>query len=597
MSWRRVPDPTFAVQGNTKGVTVRFVLAIIFFVLALGAIGTGVAERTFLAGPDRVSLSTTARIPAPVVVIDGTALNAYQHTQTVTLSGSARTFAAYGRGSDVRAWVGDATYTEVSLNRTTGHLQSRIHPGKATTVPNPAGSDLWLQQFGPSQASDFQIKIPATMSVLAVSNGKSPAPSTVSISWPLDNSTPWAGPVILGGAVALLIGLILLLWAFTHLRRMRGPRRAQPRMPRLPRQPRYKPKPKEISASKGRRSVRNRVALVPTLALTVVALAGCAVVPAPTIATASPAPKSALAAQTKAPAVTTPQLQEIVRNIATTVHEADAKFNTKLLETRMAGPALEERTANYAIRQANPALAASIAIPGATVELNLPEASNTWPRTVFAVVQDKSKATLAPVALLLIQNTPRSNYKVNYAMTLQPKTTLPYVAPANVGTVRLDPNIGVFKLQPAAIALAYGDILDKDTASSSYPLFQAKGDTFRTQVGLASKKAAQALLPATASLSYTNSNGDGQVIVLATNNSGAIVAVDLNETETVKPVQAGAAVSASGQIQALSGTATSTTGIVATYGDQLLFYVPSASNKSKIALLGYSQGLISAKEL
>jgi uncharacterized protein (AIM24 family) len=182
-------------------------------------------------------------------------------------------------------------------------------------------------------------------------------------------------------------------------------------------------------------------------------------------------------------------------------------------------------------------------------------------------------------------------------MTLEPHTSPLYVAPAKVGTTRLPPTFGLFKMQPADIALAYGDILDKDTAASSYKLFESKGDTFRTQVGIASKKAQAALLPATASLTYTNANGDGQVIVLATNDSGAIVAVDLNEIETVKPVQTGAAVSAQGQVAALMGTPTSTTGLVATYGDQLLFYVPAASKSSKIVLLGYGQALISAKVL
>jgi hypothetical protein len=268
----------------------------------------------------------------------------------------------------------------------------------------------------------------------------------------------------------------------------------------------------------------------------------------------------------------------------------------------MAGPALDDRLANYTIRKANAALPASIPIPSGTVAVNLPQASNVWPRTVFTVLKSTTKATatakasLTYTALMLIQDDPRSNYKVNYAMTLEPNTTL-HVAPASVGTARLPPTTGLFKLQPAAIALAYGDILDNDTLSKSNDLFEAKGDTFRTQVGAASKKAAAAQLPATASLTYTNSNGTGQVIVLATTDQGAIVAVDLNETETVKPVQAGAAVSATGAIQALSGKATSTTGLVAVYGDQLLFYVPAASESSKIELLGYAQGLISAKEL
>jgi len=576
---------------------VRFVLAIIFFVIALGTLGTGVAERTFLAGPNAVTLTTVSRHSAPVLVIDGAALNAYQQTQTIRLAGSTTAFAAYGRTSDVRAWVGDADYNEVSLNQSTGKLQSTFHSGRESIVPNPAGSDLWLQQFPFDEASDFAVQVPPTMSVIAVSNGKDPAPSKITLSWPLDNSVPWAGPLILTGAIALLVGLVLLLLAFYHLRRTRGPRRSQPRMPKLPRQPRFpRPPRKEIAAAKGRRSIRNFVAIVPTAGITLLVLSGCTVTPAPNIPTPA-STSSAAAAQAKVPAVTTPQLQEIIKNISSVVTTADAKFNAKLLETRMAGPALDDRLANYTIRKANPALPASITVPPGVVAVNLPQASNTWPRTVFTVLKSTSKSSLVYTALMLIQDSPRSNYKINYAMTLEPNTTLPLVAPANVGTARLPPTTGLFKLQPAAIALAYGDILDKDTASPSYALFESKGDTFRTQVGAASKKAAEAALPATASLTYTNSNGTGQVIVLATNDNGAIVAVDLDETETVKPVQAGAAVSAPGQIQALSGKATSTTGLIAVYGDQLLFYVPAASNSSKIVLLGYGQGLISAKEL
>ncbi|MDQ1546381.1 MAG: hypothetical protein QOH69_1285 [Actinomycetota bacterium] len=580
---------------------MRFVLAIICFIIAFGTLGTGIAERTFLAPPSEVTLHTVSHSAAPVLVIDGAALNSYKQTQNVKLSGSATAFAAYGRTSDVRAWVGNATYNEVTLNRSTGQLQSKLHTGKTSAVPNPAGSDLWLQQFPFDQAKNFSIKIPTDMSVIAVSNGKLPAPSDVSLTWPLDNSRPWTGPLILAGAIALLAGLILLLIAFYHLRSTRGPRRSQPRMPKLPRQPRLRPQRKAITASKGRRSIRNFVALVPTLGVSVLLLAGCTVAPAPTIATPSATP-SALAAATKTPAVTTVQLQQIMQSVAATVKNADSKFDDKVIKTRMAGPALADRLANYTIRKANPQLASSIAIPSGEITVNLPQASNTWPRTVFTVLVSKAvatkttKASTTYTALMLIQDDPRANYKVNYAMTLEPNIKFA-VAPSKVGTARLNPDTGLFKMQPAAIAVAYGDILDKDKDASAYNLFEPKGDTFRTQVGAESKKAQIAALPATASLTYTNSNGSGQVVVLATTDSGAIVAVDLNETETVKPVQAGAAVSAPGQIQALSGKATSTTGLVAVYGDQLLFYVPAASKSSKIVLLGYGQGLISAKEL
>ena len=585
---------------------MRFVLAIICFVIALGTMGTGIAQRTFLAGPDQVTLTSTATKQAPVVVIDGAALNAYQSTQTVRLGGSSTAFAAYGRTSDVLAWIGNTNYTEVSINKTTDKLQSVLHRGAANTVPNPAGSDLWLQQFTFDQAKDFQAKIPSNMSVIAVSNGKKAAPSTVSLSWPLDNETPWSGPLILVGVIALILGLIFLLWAFNHLRRTRGPRRTPQRMPKLPRQPRFKMRPGTISngangasgAPKGRRAIRSYIAVVPALGISALLLVGCSATPAPTIVSSSTAsPKAAADAGAKTPAVSTPQLQEIVSRISATVATADSTFNSKLIQTRMAGPALEDRLANYIIRKAQPALAASIPIPAKVVKLNLPESQNKWPRSVFTVVKTTSNSNLEYIAMMLIQQDPRANYKVNYAVTLQPNTTLPHVAPASVGTQRLNPNIGLLKMEPSALALAYGEILDQDTAAASYAQFDAKDDAFRTQVGLASKKAQEAALPATAKLTYTNSNGDGQVIALETIDAGAIVAVDLNETEVVTPVQTGAAVSAPGAIEAYLGTGTSPSGISATYGDQLLFYVPAASSSGKIMLLGYSQGLINAKEL
>jgi hypothetical protein len=574
---------------------VRFVLAIICFVIALGTLGTGIAERTFLAGPTHITMHTVSRSAAPVVVIDGAALNAYKQTQNIKLGGSEAVFAAYGRTSDVHAWVGNASYNEVTLNSRTGALQSTFHAGKTSTVPNPAGSDLWLQQFEFNQAKDFAIKIPVDMSVIAVSNGKAAAPSDISLNWPRDTSSPLSGPLILIGSIALIVGLILFLLAINHLRRTRGPRRTPQRMPKLPRQPRLRPQRKELTTTKGRRSVRGFVVLVPTIGISALLLAGCTAIPAPTIPTATATP-GALAAATKTPAVTTAQLEQIMQSVSATVQNADSKFSPKILKTRMAGPALADRIANYTIRKANPKLPASLAIPAETVAVNLPQASNTWPRTVFTVLKSRSKSVLTYTALMLIQDNPRANYKVHYAMTLEPNVKFA-VAPATVGTARLNPDTGLFKLQPADLAVAYGDILDKDTAAPSYNLFRSEGDTFRTQVGIASKKAAIAALPATASLTYTNSAGSGQVIVLATTDSGAIVSVDLNETETVKPVQAGAAVSAPGAIQALSGKATSTTGLVAVYGDQLLFYVPAASKSSKIILLGYGQGLISAKEL
>jgi hypothetical protein len=98
---------------------VRFIFAIIAFVLAALMIGYGIAQRTILAEPDAVTASGTINSVAALTVIDGATLNAFEGSQTVLVMGSGRVFAAYGRTSDVIAWIGDTTYTVVGLDAET----------------------------------------------------------------------------------------------------------------------------------------------------------------------------------------------------------------------------------------------------------------------------------------------------------------------------------------------------------------------------------------------------------------------------------------------------------------------------------------------
>jgi hypothetical protein len=75
------------------------------------------------------------------------------------------------------------------------------------------------------------------------------------------------------------------------------------------------------------------------------------------------------------------------------------------------------------------------------------------------------------------------------------------------------------------------------------------------------------------------------------------VSVQLQETWKVTPTKSGVKVKPSGATKILARTGSTTKGISSTYGYQLLFSVPPAGSKDRIELLGYAQGLISAKEL
>ncbi len=573
---------------------MRFVVAIVLFALALVGIGLGVAQRTILAGPSSVSASVTIDSTAPLTVIDGGTLNTFETTQGITVEGDGDIMLATGRTPDVLAWVGKASYNRIGYDPEARRLTSELVVGTEFSTPSPAGSDLWAGEYVGTDVLTRNIKVPRDVSVIIASDGTEPAPAQLSITWPLDNSTPWSGPLILGGVIALLIGLGAFLWALVHARRRRGPRRSSLRV-RNPKPPRLKP-PKarsgrartEIEPAVPQRGRRRNVMAVAVLLAVATALSGCAA-GGPV---AEPSPEVTDEIEAIPTAVSEAQLSRIVAKVVATIADADEARDAELAAARLDGPALALRAANYAIRNADAAIAAVPPIP-TDVQIALPQQTADWPRTVFTVVSD-ADATTAPVALVLSQASPREQYKVVYVITLE--ASLPDVAPAEVGAPQLDPGIKIGVLAPNELALAYGDILLKGEESEYAALFDSENDDLQAEIGFEFKQSRRASLPGTAAIDFSQAEGEAPIVSFATNDTGQIVAVELHDIETVRPVEAGAAIKPSGAVKALSGKTQSTKGIIATYGLQLLFYVPPLGSDEKIVLLGFSQGLVSAVE-
>lgn len=581
---------------------MRFVLAIVSFMLAAVLIGYGIAQQTILATPDELSVSAETDGTAPLTVISGEAFNTYSGNQTIRIEGPRRIVAAYGRSTDVIAWVGDASYNMVTLDPETGELVTETITGTEQEVPDPYNSDLWLENYEAEDELALTVKIPRDVSFILASDGIDPAPNAVSLSWPLDNSTPWAGTLILGGAGVLLMGLIFLMWAVHHMRRAGGPRRKPQKMPKVPKKPRYKPAKRGAKASDSTSLRTSLRVAVPTMLVSAIILSGCTASTAPNSAAdqkaPTPTPTSTSEAGTvTAPAVAVRQIEKIVAKISAVSQAADEGLDSDLLETRFSDAALEYRLANYTMRTADSDIAAPVAIPDGPVQLTLPQQTETWPRTVFTIILDETDSTVAPIALFLEQATPRDNYKVSYAVNLEPSVVFPDVAAASVGTSRLPADSGLLRSSPTEVALDYAEILEQDVDSDSYLDFQVEGDSLRVSVGLAVKKEEQAALSSTATLTYGHELGSADPIAMATIDAGAIVAVHLYETKVAAPKEEGSAVTFSGQTKALSGISITEVGIKSTYGDQLLFYVPAAGSGEKIVLLGYTQGLVAASEL
>jgi hypothetical protein len=577
---------------------VRFAIALVTLLIAGVLVAAGVAQRTVLKPADHVSVSADVPSGVHYVVVPGSVLRSHEGQQRLRLAGSKVAFAAYGRTGDVTAWLSGQRYAELRVDDA-GAMQEpavRTAPvvgGLRGGTPDPDGSDLWVDQRRAQGDLAWTVNVPANMSVLVAADGASAAPSDVRLTWPMRTATPLAVPLIVAGGALAVVGLLLYLWALIHVRRSRGPRRKPPaKMPRRPQPPKYRPQRPASAApvpGRGRRSVRSRVAL-----------GGGGLATAIVAALLAPAAGSATAAAAPAASMTEAQAARIVQRVTAVEAAADADRDAKALAERFTGPALALRTAAYKIQKKDkkatlpPALAPT---KRADLKLILPEATATWPRTLFVTVADTKSKKIAPIALALVQQDPRADYKVQYSMALVNSKKALSLPSALEGAKRLVPTTPVLAVEPAELAGEYGAVL-QDAQAESAKAFATEDDPLLGAVGEKAKKAIAKKLGSTAGIKFADLPSDPQsVVALTTAGAGALVAVQLDEQWTVKPKRSGVTVRPSGGTKILSKTDSTGKGIRSVYGYQLLFSVPSAGSKEPVTLLGYDQGLVSAKEL
>ncbi len=604
---------------------MRLVLAIVSFLLAAAMLAVGIVQRTILAPPDAVNLEVHTTTTAPLTIVEGATLLTHEGHQTLTISGPGTVTAAYGRSTDVHAWIGDAAYNLVTVDPTTGQLVSTFHPGTETVVPDPFGSDLWYDDYQDTGSLQITVTLPADDALLIASDGGEPAPSQLGITWPLDDSTPWSGVLIIGGAVLLVFGLIMLLIAIYRIRSNHGPRRKMPKLP------------KQRMIKSVRPATRTPAKTGTTTAIAILLALGAALaVPAATPAradTPGPTPSGQPTDEptTPVPAVTAPQLDRIVDRVGRTIDQADTDRDQTAAATRMTGPALELKAADYRLlKKDKKASASSPVIPDdGQIVLELPQQvpadTPSWPRTVMVVVAspdslatgdpaptdsatpgptatptaDPADPVQPPVVLLLKQDAPRDPYKVDYLLTVQ-VPSLPTVAASTDGAALLAPDSPLVSVAPQQVASGYADILKKAGTSAWYSRFDLSANNLEKAWGKSAQAAEQkkqAGLQSPNKVGYTTATGAGDVIALATADAGAIVAATVRQTMTVAPKEKGAKVIAQGDVLTLSGVERSAKGYSVTYGGEVLFLVPALDSDDPITVLAYSQGLLTATEI
>ena len=655
---------------------MRFVWAVVAFVLAAVLIGAGIAQRTIFQGPDSQQTQVEIKDPAPFVLLDGDVLRMNPGAQTLIVRGKGEIFGSYGRTADMKAWLADSDYNQVTVNDEGGLSVKRVTAPEAADEPSdgsgtgtdgatpdegtgdtpsdavagrdPRGSDLWLDSFTDDNVLiSNKMQLPEGNSLLIAYDGTKDAPDDIVVSWPLDNSAPLTGPLIVGGGVVLLIGLILYVLAIRHQRRGRGPRRKGPGplpatepidvavLPPAERAALEAPEsadpdsassraqkpseeiedaeivdegtePEGKTSMRAARAVRRRRMLViPALGLTALLAAGCSADSWPQLdagtPTPSPSPTVIAPENQKPPAVTDEQAKRILKSISDTLVEADTALDLDLASTRLDGAALTARTTEYALRTKLTDKAAPAAIPTDDVEVVLPEATDRWPRTVLVLSKSAGDDTVPPVLLTMTQTDPWSNYKVTNMAEMAADAVFPEVAATWLGTSLVPADSPFLSMQPANLAAAFADVVDQGEKSEYYGQFDPLAQNFAKSVTASREKLVQGLADAGASetskAAFQMAPTDAAPVSMTTLDSGAIVAVSVNDTQTVTPTSDDVVIrfGDNADAKALTDATESAKGVETTYEFQLFFSVPAQGSTEQIRLLAARQDLVSVK--
>jgi hypothetical protein len=184
---------------------------------------------------------------------------------------------------------------------------------------------------------------------------------------------------------------------------------------------------------------------------------------------------------------------------------------------------------------------------------------------------------------------------------MQGGAQIPQLAPDWLGAALVPPDSSFLLIAPDELAAAYADIIGNGEESEFAGLFDTENDGFLAAV--AEKR--QATLDGfnetgeeTGTMEFAQQPSDTEPVALATLDSGAIVAVGIEEAETATPNNEDAEIRLTDPaVSFLAGEEETATGVRTTYRDQLFFFVPAQGSTEQIRLLGYVSSLHGAEIL
>ncbi|WP_028047522.1 hypothetical protein [Cellulomonas sp. URHE0023] len=308
------------------------------------------------------------------------------------------------------------------------------------------------------------------------------------------------------------------------------------------------------------------------LGVAAVALAACAApVPQP-----SPAPVPAVAP----PATTIAQSDNVLSDLGTVLAAGDTALDPALLTTRVAGPALAIRSAEYVRAQATANAKPPTVIPTKPQALILPQ-TTAWPRTQL-VVTEQPDDLQAPRILVLLQNEPRDQYHLWGWGRMGPGIPMPPTATPETGSAVLAPDATGLLATPTDVLIQYCDVLTNGAASPYAATFAP--DALRTGIEAARASTVAGVGTAgTATETYTPE--PAPLTTLATVDGGAIVVGQLTTVSTVSLTAGGSIPILDPFYAVLTGKQSASSNLVRTFTDVVIIYVPPAGSTALMQVL------------
>lgn len=566
---------------------MRFWAAITVFVTGLVFSAVGIVNQIENRPLDAIVAAAELERPTTYVLIPNDVLTAYEGEITLIARGEDQVFVGLGRESDLTAWIGDAPYVELGLRvRVAEERAGLIEIDRAGSgqLADPIGSDIFQSSQLYTRDAEVKLEREAEVAALVASTGLEIAPRRVQLTWNLEDLEAPVAPITLIGLGMLILGGLLGVWAsLDYSRKFRSKRnRTGPKMPKLKLAGRRNTQSADKPQS-GRRAVRLQFAalLVGTLSLS-----GCvAEYENPTL-TPNPLP----AVDRLTPVMDRDQLDRILADLEVILAQADENLDRESIEARVDGPALQLRRFAYNLaRRSEDGQNAPTQIKTSPVQLFLPSATDTWPRSVMVVT-----GTQELQLLVLRQESPREQYKLYHYIDLLPGANFPEVAAETVGANAIREDNRFLFASPEVIPDLVGELLNDGPSAPASLLLDPDNDYIR-DVSAVQRGLAETLT--NANLSFAHALGDFSMVMLATANGGALAALLMIDTYTIIPSEPGDAVAISGNEALLLGSAGSATGIETRYGSMLLFHIPAGGADQRITLLGATQQLMTAVAL